>query len=811
MFGNKIKNIFSNLNKKRFYLFLLYIVTLFILLYSFLIYQKIRNLNQNIFKIINLENSLDKIGKGVNDSFVIVKKDVAIRRIKEGRENFKRNIILFKTTYENIFFKKVESEWRNFKKIINNYLKLDKYDINNPITLVLNSKINKHIEDLKKIVTSYKKSKTKQGQLKERFLAFIWIVYILFCFLVIGLLYRIVHTDSLFIKKINTCNSVSQILDILCQHLTRKNFWGYFIMLEGEHDDYICEKIKLKPSLKEMEDVLTNWSIKNKNFKKIIDYFTQTNAYFLHVSDHNREKFDEIFKYQFNMWNIKHYLVIPIKQSQNIIGFIMIINYKKHNLFWINEIIKKVQSFYYPLYNSLIFSRLKSKEQEIKQIYQRNFKVIDILSRINNLTNINSIYRIIVEEILSLYEFNVGGLYILQKDILVLDNYFALNSKFQPIVDEILALDLKERSYGVDLNEGAISISYIQNSHFYINDVDKIKNLPMSKKDKNFINLLKGIHSHLIMPIRKSNQIIGVLTISNLEKKVNLDQSELKTIESICSFISTAIENSELYSIIENQKKEIETKNNELSFKNLLITEDIMMAKNIQENLLPKLNQFNKKLINFFIHYQPQSQIGGDLYDIHKLDDGLVRVFIADATGHGVQAAMTTMLIKSEYEKIKNFPYSVNKLLKILNKAFIKQYYNLNVFFSCLVIDIDKKNKTTKYSSAGHPTQYIISNNKLKNLNSGGKLIGLLDKVDYKIFSLKIEKGDKILLFTDGLIEERSNEGQILSEDDFLNMIKSHKEKPIQELGQSIINELFNYMGDQPVDDDITLIGIEIK
>ncbi|HPN11313.1 MAG TPA: PP2C family protein-serine/threonine phosphatase [Spirochaetota bacterium] len=242
------------------------------------------------------------------------------------------------------------------------------------------------------------------------------------------------------------------------------------------------------------------------------------------------------------------------------------------------------------------------------------------------------------------------------------------------------------------------------------------------------------------------------------------------------------------------------------------IQADLTMAKRIQKRIMP--DDFESMDgVDLSVDYYPMADIGGDIYDIFLLRPGYIRIFLADAIGHGIQAALITMIIKSEYEKVKTIE-DTQELLQWLNRSFFDLYISLNAFFSCILIDIDTENMKLKYSSAGHPDQIHITDGPIDILKHTGKLIGIKRDAEYEYYEKDIKSGNKILLYTDGLFEQVNKNDEGFTEQHIIELIKKNRSNPIKELNTLIIQTLRNFMGGKDeisVRDDITLIGIQIR
>lgn len=241
------------------------------------------------------------------------------------------------------------------------------------------------------------------------------------------------------------------------------------------------------------------------------------------------------------------------------------------------------------------------------------------------------------------------------------------------------------------------------------------------------------------------------------------------------------------------------------------IQADLNLAKRIQKRLMPE--NFNSiDGLDMKVHYYPMADIGGDIYDITQLHPGYVRVFLADAIGHGIQAALITMIIKSEYEKVKTIE-DARELLEWLNRSFTDLYISLNAFFSCVIIDIDMPNKRLRFSSAGHPDQIHVSGDRVEKLKHTGRLVGIKRDTRFECVERSLATGDKILLYTDGLFEQFNESDEGLTESEIIALVEQNREEDIHVLEQKIIDSLWQSMGienEQPLRDDITFICIGI-
>ena len=260
----------------------------------------------------------------------------------------------------------------------------------------------------------------------------------------------------------------------------------------------------------------------------------------------------------------------------------------------------------------------------------------------------------------------------------------------------------------------------------------------------------------------------------------------------------------------ENLENKVEKRTSELKEALNTINYDLKVAQKIQANILPK-EIIQLKNMEGMMQYMPLEKVGGDFCDIFEMENGIVRIFLADATGHGVQAALMTMSIHSEYQNIKEYPLNPAEVLTILNQHYYHRYYYLNAYFTCILIDINFQEKKLIYASAGHPQQILFSGKEIFSLTPTGKLMGVLNSITYKEKTIEnVEKG-RLVLFTDGIFEEFNKDGIELGEDNFISILREKRNLPLDRFMNECITSMMNFLEKEPRQDDITLITLDWK
>lgn len=271
---------------------------------------------------------------------------------------------------------------------------------------------------------------------------------------------------------------------------------------------------------------------------------------------------------------------------------------------------------------------------------------------------------------------------------------------------------------------------------------------------------------------------------------------------------SLKISNESLLAVTENLEQIVSERTYQLNATLGRIKKDLLLAKKIQQKILPE-DGIKFSPLKIHLYFQPQEEVGGDFYDIFELDNGIVRFFIADATGHGIQAALYTMAIKSEYEAIKRFITKTDDLMNHLNQKIQNKFSGLKIVFSGFLLDIDTRTKTAYYSSAGHPNQIFQSKGSQIILNRTGNIIGLRKDQPYTQKQFPIAFGDRFLLFTDGMLEQKNETREEFGMDRMQKIVSDFESKESERVLAELVIQLFLFQGKEEQEDDQTVILIE--
>jgi sigma-B regulation protein RsbU (phosphoserine phosphatase) len=243
---------------------------------------------------------------------------------------------------------------------------------------------------------------------------------------------------------------------------------------------------------------------------------------------------------------------------------------------------------------------------------------------------------------------------------------------------------------------------------------------------------------------------------------------------------------------------------------NQQMDQELDLARRLQESFLPQsLPQL--PTVRFAVKYKPASRVGGDFYDIFRLDEKHLAFYIADAMGHGIPASLLTIFVKKgvRAKEISGSTYRLvppTEVLQKLNRDLIDQQIPDLPFITMVYVLFNYQDGTLQFSRAGHPYPlYIPKVGKPALWQIEGSLLGVFE-TEYRLQTQHLKPGDKLLLYTDGM-DGASFEHQPVGLASLLAAAERFRELPIDELVERLTSDLFTQTRQN---DDLTVFGMEM-
>lgn len=304
------------------------------------------------------------------------------------------------------------------------------------------------------------------------------------------------------------------------------------------------------------------------------------------------------------------------------------------------------------------------------------------------------------------------------------------------------------------------------------------------------------LHRTIVLPINILSQKSTEIKNGNYHARV-----ELKRVDEF-GILSDAFNH---------MAKAIQEKIEYLDKMNTRMKMELQMAGEVQKSIYPTLRK--TEYFTIAIYHKPLIEVSGDYHDIFPVGDDKYGCIIVDVCGHGVSAALITMLIKEKCEDIASLYSDSKTFIQRIYTFFGNLMEKYDKFFTAFYAIIDGKMHTITFSSAGQSDAFLIQGNKFYKLNTGGMIIGFSSNLNHLFESKRIrfQAGDRIILLTDGIYEALSPQRTQYGFERVLNIVQNNPSLPCNTLVESIISDLSTHKDTMDQIDDETLIVIEIN
>jgi len=276
----------------------------------------------------------------------------------------------------------------------------------------------------------------------------------------------------------------------------------------------------------------------------------------------------------------------------------------------------------------------------------------------------------------------------------------------------------------------------------------------------------------------------------------------------------------ELKDYSENLNFLVKQRTKELEEMNGILMMDIEYAREMQRSLFPA-HMPQGISVSFNAGYLPAERLSGDFYNVIKLDESNIAIYIGDVAGHGVSAAMLTVFANQNIKPLKDDENTVEIIspgfvLKSLYKAFNITNYKVETYLVMLYGIYNTQSQCFTYASGGInvPPMIIKNTGEIVEMQVSGFPICKLGEYImpfYEDNKIQMEPGDKILFYTDGLVEAKNPNGEIYNQQNMKEFLIINHSLNATELDDAIRENLFQHIGSEgKLMDDVTFLIMEV-
>ncbi|MGI9518123.1 MAG: SpoIIE family protein phosphatase [Pirellulaceae bacterium] len=300
------------------------------------------------------------------------------------------------------------------------------------------------------------------------------------------------------------------------------------------------------------------------------------------------------------------------------------------------------------------------------------------------------------------------------------------------------------------------------------------------------------IRSMMCAPLFDSDgRSVGVIQLDSMSNSVGFQNEDLDILAAVALQASTAIEKA-------NRHRE------ELVQAELI--RDLELAQQIQRGLLP-MRAPDVEAYDLYDYYQPAERVGGDYYDYIQLKGNRLAILVGDVVGHGVAAALLMAKVSAEARFALASLETAQESMAQLNRAISD--LQLDRFVTIILLMLDLNSNTVTIVNAGHmPPVILRADGSADALSSdqSGLPVGILEDTDYEEFTIELNTGEMLALYTDGINEAQNPDGELFGNQRVIDLMGEQKWETPGAFGSALVTSLRQHLAGAKQDDDVCFV-----
>lgn len=415
--------------------------------------------------------------------------------------------------------------------------------------------------------------------------------------------------------------------------------------------------------------------------------------------------------------------------------------------------------------NAHLYREVRREALEKDLLYQ-------IGKKLSGSLEVNEVMREIMDTLKQVVQFDAGGVFLIDPSVNEIHSLYTVG--YDPRYDSQLKLKIGQGLIGFVASHGEPVI------------------VPDVSKDDRYIDSNPPTKSEIVVPIKLDNRIIGVINLESAFKDT-YSQRSLSLISAFASQAAISLERARLH---------------ERSLEGKKLQEQLNIAREIQRSFLPAKAP---QIAGYDIAGSNISsgQVGGDYYDFIKIVDSHFGVAIGDVSGKGIPAALIMASFRASLiAEIRN-NYSIRTICHKVNSLLFESLEPGN-YVTAVYGVLDARNHIFTFSNCGHNQPILMrANGQVEFLKEGGPILGVASDSVYEERALVINRGEVMVLYTDGVTEVFDKDGQEYGVDRLIDVIRKNRDKTAQQMADIIYDECTKFASESHIFDDLTMIIIK--
>ncbi|HSI88114.1 MAG TPA: GAF domain-containing SpoIIE family protein phosphatase [Pyrinomonadaceae bacterium] len=400
--------------------------------------------------------------------------------------------------------------------------------------------------------------------------------------------------------------------------------------------------------------------------------------------------------------------------------------------------------------------------------------LLDITHKISRSADVERVLSLVMDTLGSLLPYDAAGIYLIEATDDE-ENPYIFKSK--EVRGYEISFDLIEPQ--LRLGEGFIG---------HVAQTGEPIICPDVSKDKRYFAARKRTRSELVAPIISNDKVIGAFDLES-DRLDAYHEDDLAMLQLLASQVAIIVEKAEL------QEQAIEKKR---------IEAQLEIARQVQLELLP---DSDPQLENFDIsaYIFPTEEVSGDYYDWVRIFEDQIGIVVADAVGKGIPAALLMSFLRASLRAGVQVGYAPHIAMSKVNNLLWDSTED-HQFITAIYGILDGTNRTFVFSNAGHnPPMLIKPDGEYRYVEYGNMPLGMFNDARYHQHFIRFEKGQVMVIYTDGITEAANSEGEEYGTERFANRVLECIDQPAKRMIDHIRKGVADFTERKFLDDDGTL------
>lgn len=257
-------------------------------------------------------------------------------------------------------------------------------------------------------------------------------------------------------------------------------------------------------------------------------------------------------------------------------------------------------------------------------------------------------------------------------------------------------------------------------------------------------------------------------------------------------------------------EEQLRESNAQLEKRQMEIEAELSLAARVQQSLAPQSLVWND--VSVETYYSPAHAIGGDFGVVFPYSDEILTILMCDVSGHGIGSALMANRIYSETVHQLEHKAAPGTLLRRIHDFVHDRIATDGFYFTMAAARFSQRGRRMAFAAAGHPPALLLSNGSIRRLNSQNGILGCLSETtpSESADEIDLEPGDRLILYTDGLVEVFNHHDDMLDVEGFAQLVLDSAKLPLTEMRQAVLDGVAAWRHG-PLADDVSLIIVEVR